>query len=183
MLMAIEGPPDGWILYGGRLSATPATVTLTPDDEDKDPLNFEVVMDLDVIDGRLSCTRVAAQRLSEDAPGISTEDLRRIPVASYVRLAALELGLVREPTDRGWGQVGPLPPPDFAKSGMTDEALDQFARLYAIVQAAGGKPSGVLLNDYGMPRATSSRWLATARRRRVLVEDHYRIEEAVRGQR
>jgi hypothetical protein len=58
---------------------------------------------------------------------------------------------------------------------MTDEALEQFARLYAITQVTGGKPSGVLLKDYGMPRATSSRWLATARRRRILIEDHHRV--------
>jgi hypothetical protein len=140
-------------------------------------------MALDVIDGRLSCTRVAAERLSEDAPGISTEDLRRIPVGSYVRTAALDMDLVREPVGDGWGSVRPLPPPDFGRAGMTDDALDEFARLYAIIQATGGKPSGVLLNDYGMPRATSSRWLATARRRRILVEDHHRIEAAARGQR
>lgn len=167
----------GWELYGGRLLANvPTRVTVTPEAEDADPLGFRVVMTLDIVGGRLTCTSLTAERLDEDSPGITGEDLRRIPVATYVRVAALKMPVVLERHGDGWSGVGELPPVDFAKNGMTDEALEQFSRLYALIQVSGGKPSGVLLNQYGMPRATSSRWLTVARRRGILVEEHRRIE-------
>lgn len=172
----------GWRLFGGRLAANvPAEVTFTPRSDDRDPLDIRVQMIIDVVDGRLSCTSLTAERLDESAPGITGEDLRRIPVASYVELATSDENFVlMKMVDRGEGNIELVdmksPPEDFAKGGMTDEALDLFADLYAAVQARGGKPSGVLLSEYGMPRATFSRWLEAARRRGILVEEHVRDE-------
>ena len=176
-LVAVE-PGQGWTLYGGRLQANvPAEVTLTPAPDDADPLPCRIRMTVDVVDGRLACTSLAAERLDDSSPAITGELLRRIPVATYVRLAALEMRhVVMERVDGKLREVGDLPPADFTRGGMTDESLETFARLYALVQISGGKPSGVLLSDYGMPRATSSRWLATARRRGILVEDHQRFD-------
>lgn len=173
-------PGAGWHLYGRRLAANvPMKSVITPRAGDRDPLNFRITMTVDIVDGRLACTALSAERLDDAAPGITGDDLRRIPVGHYVRYAATEVPfVVGKLIDKGHGtfeQVGvPEPPHDFAKGGMTDEALEQFADLYAVIQATGGKPSGVLLKDYGMPRATFSRWLDTARRRRILVEDHLR---------
>ncbi len=140
------------------------------------PLECQIVMTVDIVDGRLACTSLTAERLDDGSPVISGELLRRIPVATYVRLAALDTRFVLlERVEGRLREVDEMPPKDFAKKGMTDEALDQFARLYALIQVSGGKPSGILLNDYGMPRATFSRWLATARRRGILVEEHERF--------
>ncbi|MDP9459406.1 MAG: hypothetical protein M3Q22_03860 [Actinomycetota bacterium] len=180
-----QGPGHGWHLYGGRLQANvPVEVTLTPADGDTDPLECRVVMTVDIVDGRLACTSLTTDRLDDHSPVISGELLRRIPVATYLRLAALDTRFVLlERVEGRLREVEGMPPKDFAKKGMTDEALDQFARLYALIQVSGGKPSGVLLNDYGMPRATFSRWLATARRRGILVEDHQRFEVDSHGER
>ena len=176
-MTGVEGG-QGCVLYGGRLQANvPATVRITPSPDDSDPLECRIDMTLDIVDGRLACTSLTVARLDDGSPVISGELIRRIPVATYVRQAALNLRFVLlERVDGRLREVGPMPPPDFAKKGMTDEALEQVARLYALVQVSGGKPSGVLLADYGMPRATSSRWLAAARRRGILSEEHHRVE-------
>jgi hypothetical protein len=186
----IESHPNiwgGWELYGGRLVArVPAKVTFTPRPDDRDPLDFRVVMVVDIFGGRLVCASLTAERLNEDSPGITGEDLRRIPVASYVQFAAARMRVLQECTrvDDDTVKLTDVrqPPADFAKDGMTDEALEQIARIYAAVQAVGGKPSGVLLSVYGMPRATSSRWLSVARRRGILVEEHRRLTEPTNEQ-
>jgi hypothetical protein len=173
--------PDGpgeWSLYGGRFIAyAPVQATVTPTPEDRDPLDFRVVLTADIVDGRLACTSLTAERLDDTSPPITGDGLRRVPVADYVEQVGLRGGALRECVrlnDRMIQLVDFRPPPrDFAEAGMTDETLEQISRIYAAAQATGRKPSGVLLAEYGMPRATSSRWLAVARRRGILVEDHH----------
>ena len=174
-------PGDGaWLLYGGRLLANvPASFTATPKADDPDRLDFVVVIELDVVDGRLACKSLTAQRL-EDGPPISSEGLHRIPVADYVRRAAAsEARILRERIPQPDGSHIETrfvpPPPDFAKGGMTDEALEQAARVYAWAQATGQKATGILLNDYGLPRPTATRWIQTARRRGILRDEHQRM--------
>lgn len=175
---AALAPSDGsWELYGGRvLVNVPATATISPEPEDADPLDFVVVMELDVVAGRLACVSLTAERL-EDGPPITSEALRRVPVAEYAATAALSTrGILRERVKRADGSVGEarfkLPDPNFAKDGMTDEALEQVARIYAMAQAMGQKPTGILLHEYGMPRPTATRWIQTARRRGILRDEH-----------
>ncbi len=173
------GPMDGsWLLYGGRVRANvPATATAMPTRNDPEPLDFAVVMELDVVDGRLACISLTAERLDEDGPPITSEALRRIPVAEYAATAALSgFGILMERVPQGDGDFLEVPfqypDPSFARGGMTDDALEQVARVYAMAQASGQKATGILLNDYGMPRPTATRWLQTARRRGILREDH-----------
>lgn len=168
-----------WLLYGGRiLASVPATATITPIDGDVDPLDFVVKMDIDIVTGRLACVSLTAERLP-GGPPISSEALRRVPVAEYVMAAAAygaEILLERIPAEDGsyrLAQFAP-PPPGFADAGMTDEALEQVARLYAWAQATGRKATGILLSDYGMPRPTATRWIQTARRRGILRDEHVR---------
>lgn len=160
------------------LASVPATVTFTPDEADSDPLDFAVRMEIDIVDGRLSCVSLTTERLAEGPP-ITSEGLRRVPVAEYVMGAARygrEILLERIPDSGGTYRLAEFkpPPPDFARDGMTDDALEQVARLYAWAQATGRKATGVLLKDYGMPRPTATRWIQTARRRGILRDDHQR---------
>lgn len=175
---AAFAPGDGaWLLYGGRvLVNVPATATVSPEPQDPDPLEFAVVMELDVVAGRLAVVTLTAERL-EDGPPITSEALRRIPVAEYAAAAAQSTrGILRERVMREDGSIGEapfkLPEQDFAQEGMTDQALEQVARIYAMAQALGQKPTGILLHHYGMPRPTATRWIQTARRRGILRDDH-----------
>jgi hypothetical protein len=168
-----------WLLYGGRMmSSVPARTTVTPTADDVDPLDFKVVMDIDILDGRLGCVALTAQRLP-DGPPITSESLRRVPVAEYVMFAAEaghEILLERIVDSDGSERLVKFDPPpaDFAEHGMTDDALEQVARVYAWAQATGRKATGVLLHDYGMPRPTATRWIQTARRRGILRDEHRR---------
>ncbi|WP_448613343.1 hypothetical protein [Modestobacter sp. URMC 112] len=176
-----------WLLYGGRmLASVPATATFIPDEDDVDPLDFTVQMGIDIVDGRLSCVSLSAERLT-GGPPITSEGLRRVPVAEYVMGAARfgrEILLERIQNDDGTYRVVEFDPPapDFARDGMTDEALEQVARIYAWAQATGRKATGILLNDYGMPRPTATRWIQTARRRGILRDDHQRTSASVTAQ-
>lgn len=176
---AALAPSDGsWELYGGRvLVNVPATATISPEPGDADPLDFVVVMELDVVAGRLACVSLTAERF-EEGPPITSEALRRVPVAEYAANAALlTRGILRERVRQPDGSVEEarfeLPDPSFAKGGMTDEALEQVARIYAMAQAMGQKPTGILLHNYGMPRPTATRWIQTARRRGILRDEHH----------
>lgn len=174
-------PGEGWLLYGGRLRANvPASFTVTPDPKvDADPLDFTVVIGLDIVSGRLACVSLTADRLKEGPP-ITSEGLRRVPVAEYVMGAVAVNGwLLHERISQPDGshvytQFKP-PPRNFAEAGMTDEALEQVARIYVFAQATGRKATGILLNDYGMPRPTATRWIQTARRRGILRDEHRRL--------
>jgi hypothetical protein len=168
-----------WLLYGGRIRANvPATATFTPADSDADPLDFIVEMKLDIVAGRLACVGLTARQL-KDGPTITSEGLRRIPVAEYVMAAAAygsEILLERVPESDDSYRLVKFEPPrsDFAAGGMTDEALEQMARVYSGAKATGQKATGILLNEYGMPRPTATRWIQTARRRGILRDDHVR---------
>lgn len=195
-------PGEGaWLLYGGRMLANvPTSVTITPEVSDVDPLDFVVKLDIDIVDGRLACVSLAAERLPTGPP-ITSEGLRRVPVAEYVVAAAIYgAGILRERIRQPDGSHREVPfkapPQDFTAQGMTDEALEHVARIYAMAQATGRKATGILLNDYGMPRPTATRWIQAARRRGILREEHRRMKagddfgvqptavmEAARGQR
>ena len=172
-------PFTSWLLYGDRLAAAvPALVEVTPLPGADEPLELRLEMTLDVVDGRLECIRLVAEG-REGVEAVTEENLRRIPVASYVATAALRLDLLREVEPNPAGGAGEVvlrpyapPPPDFASHGMTDEALEQVSRVYAWAQASGQRATGVLVTDFGMPRPTASRWLAAARQRGILREEH-----------
>lgn len=70
---------------------------------------------------------------------------------------------------RSWHNWGP-PPADFAKQGMTDQALAHLARIYMWSMATGDRPYGVLEREYGLARATTSRWIRIARNRGLIID-------------
>ncbi|MCU1612772.1 MAG: hypothetical protein JWO98_312 [Frankiales bacterium] len=173
-------PGEGaWLLYGGRVIANvPATAIITPLPGDADPLDFSVELQLDIVDGRLACVSLLAQRI-DDGPTVTGEGLRRVPVADAVAAAAVTGDVLRERVQTGENQFSDIPfefpETEFAKNGMTDDALEQVARIYAMAQATGKKATGILLSEYGMPRPTATRWIQAARRRGILKDEHERV--------
>ena len=167
------------MLFGGKLvAAVPAVVTVEPLPDDREPLDYDIEMTLDVIGGRMQCVRLCAVQ-RDGGPPVTTENLRRVPVGQIITLASLDGRLVSEcvPDPENPGSFVPAadswtpPPVDFAEAGMTDEALEQAARVYRMALATGARPFGVLERDFNLPRAKASRWITTARRRGILGDD------------
>jgi len=177
---------SGWSLYGGRLFAqVPARIAATSTKDDIEPLEHHVEMEIDVVDGRLACTELRAVR-TKDGPPITSDHLRRIPVGSWVERAAEELLIVQAIESGANGKSSSSidftwPPADFAKDGPTEDALEAISQIYAFCMATGRKPIAVLTREYGLTKQTASRWVATAKRRGILVEVHRKVEGDATG--
>ncbi|MGW6659377.1 hypothetical protein [Rhodococcus sp. NPDC055024] len=184
--LGIDPKSSGWALYGERFwVSTPADLTMFGEDWEPEPIDFMAKLTIDVINGRLVCTEFTASSDEVEFPGsikkeITSEGLRRVPIAQWVELAARELGFVKVIREVGPGELEladfQMPPSDFAKDGMTAEALEATAQIYAFCMATGQKPTGVLHREFAIPRPTASRWIATARRRGILSDNHRYVE-------
>lgn len=153
-------------------AAVPTTVRVQPSADDLEPMDHEVVMDLDVVDGRLVCTRLEVL-MAEGGPSVTAEALRRVPVGRYLREAVASELLVFEvdPEDERKTHSFNWPPRDFAAGGMTDDVLQEVARLYHWALATGDAPLGLLEREYGVSRGKASRWISVARRRGYVKDD------------
>ncbi|WP_330133001.1 hypothetical protein [Rhodococcus artemisiae] len=177
---------SGWSLYGGRLFAqVPARVTATAADDDIEPIEHHVELEIDVVEGRLACTELRAAR-TEGGPPITSDHLRRIPVGSWVELAAEKLNVVQaiEPTPDGESFRAidfAWPSTEFVDDGPTEEALESISQIFAFCMATGQKPIAVLAREYGLTKQTASRWIATAKRRGILVEEHRKVDGDAAG--
>jgi hypothetical protein len=169
-----EPPPDAEMkpIAGGMFAAwVPTSVTVDAGPGDSDPLEHRVIMDVDVVDGRLVCTRCVVESTIA-SPSVTAEALRRVPIARYLREAAANTYLVLEIDPGGQGtRAFVAPPKDFADKGMSEDVLRQVARIYQWAKATGDAPLGMLERDYGVARAKASRWIATARRRGLIADD------------
>jgi hypothetical protein len=172
--------PDLRPIWGGALvAAVPATVRVTPAENDPDPLDYDLDLTLDVIAGRMQCIRLEIHQ-RPGGPPVTSDNIRRIPVGEMVAFATITGGLVREripvPGDPDAivtpGRFEYPPESDItAAGGMTEKALEQAARIYRMASASGDRPYGVLERRYGLPRAKAARWIATARRRGILGDE------------
>lgn len=117
----------------------------------RDGSTFEVSVHVGMVDGRLRCTGLHISPV--DGSHITTELVRELAIGEFVRAAADQLGL---------GNDVPLPPADFALSGMTRESLQAVAAVHRWCMETGRAPFGVLERDYGIPRAKASRWISRA---------------------
>lgn len=153
-------------------AAVPTRVRVEPGVDDPEPLDHTVVMNLDVLDGRLVCTCLEIV-MTAGGPSVTAEVLRRIPVGRYLREAAASGLSVFEvdPADERKTHAFVPPPLDFASGGMTDDVLHEVARLYHWALATGDAPLGLLERDYGVPRGKASRWIQVARRRGYVKDD------------
>lgn len=172
----------GWSLYGGRIYArVPATAVYRPDPvDDPNPIDYEASLTLDVKEGRLVCTALTLGSIDGSTP-VTSDGIRRIPVGEFIAAAA-ELGGAFQFNRRVGSAVAVSttfdpPPKDFAEQGLTDDTLEKISDVYAFCMATGQKPTGVLAREYNLPRPTTSKWIAAARRRGILVDDHRRLPD------
>lgn len=127
-----------------------------------------VSLTIDVVNGRLGCTRLEVRAPTGDV--VTGTALRGIPVASIVRTAAGSL--VWQTVNREGGYVTNVPyrpPADIDTSaGPTNEALQFVAASYALAYALGEPPAKAVERDLGLATSTAGRWIRLARERGYL---------------
>ena len=169
-----------WVVYGGRLSVfVPRTFQVTPGEGSTEDVQHDYTVTIDIEDGRLVCTNLVIGQ-SDSGPPVNTDAVRRADIYEWMSSTSVTQNLVfdRIEDDSGGVELEFHTAPDvgFNSHGMTTAALDQFSQHYAYLMVTGQRPSGVFLRDYSMPRPTVTRWLNSARSRKILIEQHERID-------
>ena len=116
-------------------------------------------------------------RRRDDGPPVTSEGIREIPVAAFLRLA-VEGNLMRVgPTIRDGNKstweltwAGPITLSERAQAGggPTEQDLRAVADVYHVAYATGGAPAKAVMERLGLPRSTASRWIALARKQGLL---------------
>lgn len=127
-----------------------------------------VTLILDEVDGRLGCTEITVHA----SPGetVSGTNLRTIPIATIVRIAATTLVQQTVESGEGYVMVTPYqPPPKIdVRAGATDEALRFVAASYSLAYALGEPPAKAVERDLGIAKSTATKWISLARERGFL---------------
>jgi hypothetical protein len=135
-------------------------------------LEFRVVYE----EGRFVCEELTIKRRS-DGPPITTEGIREIPIAAFLRLAVegnvMRVGpTIRDGNKSSWELtwIDPITLSERARSGggPADEDLRAIAEVYQVAYATGGPPTKTVMQRLGLPRSTASRWIRMARERGLL---------------
>lgn len=162
-----------WEMYGGRI-----LVTIGPLDVWENGFHYHVVPTMEK--GALVCDSLTIDRLDAKGervgPPISTDAIRGADVSKWLQSAVESYVAEPVPGTDDWTRRHKWPPDDFADHGPTDEALDQLAQQYAWLRVQGRRPSGVFLEMYGIPRPRTTKWIAAARKRGILVDEHRRVK-------
>ncbi len=164
MKVLVSSQPGPFVSVVPGLSA-PACFTAMVTEFEPYDLDLEVA----VVEGRFVCTGFEARR----APGgaaVTTEGLRRIPVATLVRLAAQKVAMRVEPGS-GVATHEPMQFEDarqLAAAGPTDATLQYVAFHYQLAYALGDGPTMAVQERLGLARSTAGRWVDMARRRGFL---------------
>jgi hypothetical protein len=126
--------------------------------------------------GHFVCNRLTITR-REDGPPVTTEGIREIPVAAFLRLS-VEANLVRVGPRQHDGHtssweltwVGPIALSERARAGggPGEEDLRAVADVYQLAYVTGGAPTKTVMERLGLSRSTASRWIALARKRSLL---------------
>jgi hypothetical protein len=126
--------------------------------------------------GHFVCNQLTVKR-RKDGPPITTEGLREIPVAAFLR-AALEFHLMRGgPVIREGNTstltltwAGPIALSERARAGAgpSEKDLRAVADVYQLAYVTGGAPTKTVMERLGLPRSTASRWIRMARDRGLL---------------
>ncbi len=121
-----------------------------------------------------------------DEGGVSSEALRRVPVARLVKDAFTVAASKYEPTEKGGKPIHRIVGTTaedrarfyerFAKdarqprsgSPLTDEHLGQVAKLYRAAVERGDPPTQTVAETMHVTRPTAGRWVSEARKRKLL---------------
>jgi hypothetical protein len=169
--------PTNFILLGPGLGA-PREFTFAVELEGLYSLEADVVYEQPV-GGRMGhfiCDRLTIRR-RDDGPSITSEGIRQIPVAAFLRLA-VEGNLLRVgPTEydgrtSSWKltPTGPITLSERARGGggPSDEDIRAIADVYQLAYLTGGAPTKTVMQRLGLSRSTAGRWIALARERGML---------------
>jgi hypothetical protein len=116
-------------------------------------------------------------RRREDGPPVTTEGIRQIPVAAFLRLAVEGHRMRVGPREydghtSSWELTwaGPIALSERARAGggPSDEDLRAVADVYQLAYVTGGAPTKTVMERLGLPRSTASRWIALARKQGLL---------------
>jgi hypothetical protein len=169
--------PTTFIPVGPGLGA-PREFTFRVEEEGLYSLEADVVYEQPV-GGRMGhfvVDRLTIRR-REDGPPVTTEGLREIPVAAFLRLA-LEGSLLRvgpreyDGHTSSWKltPAGPIALSERAQAGggPSDADLRAVADVYQLAYLTGAAPTKTVMQRLDLPRSTASRWVRMARERGLL---------------
>jgi hypothetical protein len=164
---------EGMVPYGteGLLLTTRYSVEV---DDPECPILLEI--HVAVVDGQPRCTELRC-RPRPGGPPVSSENLRRVPLARYMRESAAQYSMRVVVYDAGQvvvSSTGTGDEPLLARATrqrprqrMTDELLRAVARVYS---EAGTKPTLAVMRRFYLSRPTAGRWVGLARKRGFLPE-------------
>jgi hypothetical protein len=125
-------------------------------------------------DGRFVVDQLTIKRRA-DGPPVTTEGIREIPIAAFLRLAVesniMHVGpTIREGNTSRWELTWASPLSERAKSGggPNEDDLRTVAAVYQVAYATGGAPTKTVMDRFGLSRSTTSRWISLARKRGLL---------------
>jgi hypothetical protein len=171
--------PDGSIVLPAGY-----TLTITPDDPTLPLCELDVAAE----QGRLRCVEVRC-RARPDGPAITSDLLRRVPVARYLRettdFAARRVVVRRSgsrvlrllydpetPDDRAALKAVAATYPAAAqtrrRARKTDDDWRQVARVYRNALSLGQHPTRAVQEHFHIARPTAARWVMRARERGFL---------------
>jgi Family of unknown function (DUF6214) len=134
-------------------------------------VEFRVVYE----DGRFIVDQLTIKRRS-DGPPVTTEGIREIPIAAFLRLAVKSNILNVGPTTRDGNKssweltwASPLALSERTRrTGPTEKDLQTVADVYHVTYATGAAPTKAVMDRLGLPRSTAGRWIRMARERGLL---------------
>jgi hypothetical protein len=127
--------------------------------------------------GRFVVDQLTVNRRA-DGPPVTTEGIREIPVAALLRLA-VEGNLTRvgprqhDGHTSTWEYTWAAWPANLSEraqsgAGPNEHDLRAIADVYQIAYATDQPPTKTVMQRFGLPRSTASRWIALARKQGLL---------------
>ena len=169
--------PTGFIEVGPNLGL-PKMFTARVELEQLYSLELEIAYEQPV-GGRMGhfvCNQLTVTR-REDGPPITTEGLRQIPIAAFLRLAVegnrMRIGPRQHDGHTSTWELtwaGPITLSERARGGggPSEDDLRAVADVYQLAYVTGGAPTKTVMERLGLPRSTASRWIKMARDRGLL---------------
>ena len=114
---------------------------------------------------KLEVEKMTAEKLPR-GPSVTSEGIRKLPVAQMVRDAALKRLLQVDGQGKRSARLSPaqLPPAEVvAEGGTSDNALEWIALVYRLAHACGMGPTKAVMDAFDLSRATAGRRVDAAR--------------------